>query len=94
MKNNKPTRKEAIETQCWHCMGFFADGKQDCECVGCPLYHFMPYRKLQPTNSLFDFNPRRVGKVTWEDSKREMSEEQRKELSDRMRNLKKDCDGE
>lgn len=89
-KNGKPTRKEAIATQCWHCMGYYADGRQDCECVRCPLYEFMPYRKLQPNYDLFAFNPRRVGMVTHEESKRELTDEQHSALSERMKRIREE----
>ena len=39
------TRKEAILAKCFDCMNMYADGRIDCECDSCPLYHFMPYRK-------------------------------------------------
>ena len=81
--NGKPTRKEVIQTQCWHCMGFYADGRQDCENVGCPLYEYMPYRKLQPSNELFVYNPKRVGKVTFEECR--MTDEQREAAGERLR---------
>jgi len=29
-------------------MGYYADGKIDCEVKACPLYPFMPYRSMQP----------------------------------------------
>jgi hypothetical protein len=67
-KQGNPTRKEAIQTQCWECMGHYADGKQDCENVVCPLYYFMPYRKLEPDFGKFKYNPKFKGKVTREEA--------------------------
>ena len=63
MENLKVTRKNAIDAQCHECLGHYADGKQDCECVRCPLYPFMPYAKMAPDLSWTGFHPRRVGKV-------------------------------
>jgi len=41
---DKLTRNEAIFAKCCDCMGYFIDGRADCETVECPLYPFMPYR--------------------------------------------------
>lgn len=83
-KTKRPTRKDAILTQCWHCMGYYQDGRVDCENVRCPLYEYMPYRKLEPTNELFAYSPRRVGMVTHEECKREMSDEQKLAGAERL----------
>lgn len=55
------TRNNAILLQCHHCCGYYSDGKVDCEVVRCPLYPFMPYRKLEPDTNVFYTNPKRVG---------------------------------
>lgn len=39
------TRDQAIRAKCCDCMGYYIDGRMDCEISGCPLYPFMPYRK-------------------------------------------------
>lgn len=80
----KPTRKQAIETQCWECNGHYDDGKIDCENVRCPLYAYMPYAKLVPDYRKFAFNPRFVGFKTHEETSRPMSDEQRKETATRL----------
>lgn len=59
----KITAHRAILLQCWHCMGFYNDGKEDCECVRCPLYPFMPYAKKEPDTEIYTYNPRKKGKV-------------------------------
>ena len=41
----KLSHKQAILANCYQCMGFYIDGKNDCERPNCPLYPFMPYRK-------------------------------------------------
>ena len=41
----KLSPKKAILANCYQCLGFYIDGKNDCEIPGCPLYTYMPYRK-------------------------------------------------
>ena len=38
------TQREAIYAQCFICMGYYVDGKEDCGNKICPLYYYMPYR--------------------------------------------------
>lgn len=52
----RPSRGEAIRAFCCECMGNYADGKQDCEHVRCPLYSKHKFRKLKPDLSWF-FGP-------------------------------------
>ena len=85
----KPTRTEAMMTKCWDCCHFYIDGKLDCEVTKCPLYTYMPYRRKEPDLELFRFNPKHVGKQTFEETKRDMSEEQRLAMSERMKKLHK-----
>jgi hypothetical protein len=35
---------KAIRAFCYDCMGWYADGKKDCQQENCPLYPFMPYK--------------------------------------------------
>lgn len=55
------TRKRAITQKCHDCMGQYRDGRRDCEVTRCPLYTYMPYRRLPPDTSWLAINPRRVG---------------------------------
>lgn len=80
----KVTRANAILAQCHQCMAYYQDGKDDCGCTKCSLYTFMPYRKLEPDNTWMNYNPRKKGLVTWEDSKREIDEDTRQALVARM----------
>jgi hypothetical protein len=41
---DKLTRNAAITAKCCDCMGYYIDGRADCETKECPLYPFMPYR--------------------------------------------------
>jgi len=43
LKGKPLTRKEAIWSKCYDCMGFYEDGVSDCEIPDCPLYPFNPY---------------------------------------------------
>lgn len=81
----KLTMLNAIRAKCHDCMGYYTDGKTDCENFECPLYNWMPYAEYEPLTPWLKYNPKRVGRVTWAESQRPMTEEQRKELSDRMR---------
>ncbi len=38
------TQRQAILAKCADCMGYYFDGKVDCQLPDCPLYAFMPYR--------------------------------------------------
>lgn len=44
LETGEVTRKEAMLAQCYHCMGGYDDGPQDCGSAICSLYPFMPYR--------------------------------------------------
>jgi hypothetical protein len=81
----KPTRKQAIEYQCHECMGNYADGKIDCECVRCPLYTYMPYRRLEPELGVFLYSPRAKGKVLIKDIQARITPDQRKAAAERLR---------
>jgi hypothetical protein len=43
----KLSARQAIIAQCCACLGYYADGKLDCECPLCSLYAFMPYREKE-----------------------------------------------
>lgn len=36
---------QAIYAKCFECMGYYSDGKMDCQVPSCPLYPFMPYQE-------------------------------------------------
>jgi len=48
------TLRQAVNAHCYDCMGFYADGKNDCCMPGCSLYPFMPYNvnKIKRTSKL------------------------------------------
>jgi hypothetical protein len=35
---------QAVKANCAACMGFYADGRRDCDMMDCPLHPWMPYR--------------------------------------------------
>ncbi|MGA3279891.1 MAG: hypothetical protein ABSD50_02775 [Smithella sp.] len=37
--------KQAVNAHCFDCMGFYVDGKQDCNLAKCPLHPFMSYNE-------------------------------------------------
>jgi len=42
LKGGPISRKEAMVAKCYDCMGYYADGRADCEILDCPLYPFNP----------------------------------------------------
>jgi hypothetical protein len=42
-----PTSRQACIMACGMCMGWYMDGRQDCEAEWCPCYKFMPYSKYR-----------------------------------------------
>ena len=43
LHGKKQTRKNAMLAKCYECMGYYADGKSDCEMQECPMYPYNPY---------------------------------------------------
>ena len=39
------TQQQAIRAKCYECMGYYADGRVDCQSPRCPLYPYHPYNK-------------------------------------------------
>jgi len=87
MKEDRPSLKNAVLAKCHSCMGEYADGMDDCENRNCSLYYWMPYRKQEIDRTWELYNPRRKGLVTFEESKRELTDEQREQIAERMRGL-------
>jgi hypothetical protein len=65
----------ACSKECHECMGMYADGGNDCFADDCPLYPFMPFSSQKRT-------------IT-KKFKRVLTEEQRKEISDRLQKSRK-----
>ena len=76
-KPYKMTYKLACLYQCHDCSGVYIDGKVDCETPTCPIYPFMPYRDKNNNPDLvsLEYNPRKKGKITWDENPRELSQE-------------------
>jgi hypothetical protein len=45
LKGQYCTQRERILAKCYDCMGYYADGAEDCRVSSCPLYKLMPYRE-------------------------------------------------
>lgn len=43
LSGQRLTLKQAVIAHCYDCMGYFADGKVDCNMPDCPLYPHMAY---------------------------------------------------
>lgn len=83
----KPTMKLCILAHCHQCLGYFQDGRIDCQNVRCPLYPFMPYRKMDPDLEWLKYNPKRAGKVKYGDCGRDLTDEQKKKLSENIKKV-------
>ena len=42
------TRRQAMLAKCADCMGYYIDGRLDCQMPECALYPFMPYGTFKP----------------------------------------------
>jgi len=40
LNGQKLTRSQAMKAKCYECLGYFADGIQDCKMPECPLYQY------------------------------------------------------
>lgn len=81
-KKSEVSRALAVIAKCHDCMGCYEEGKLDCGVVGCSLYSFMPYRKLEPDLSWTEINPKKKGVSIVE--KRQLSDEQRRNIGRRL----------
>jgi hypothetical protein len=45
LKGERLTQRQAIIAKCCDCMGYHADGRQDCRMPHCSLYPFRPYKE-------------------------------------------------
>jgi hypothetical protein len=50
-KGRKLSRKEAMDAHCAECMGFYADGAQDCKGISCPIYDWRPAASKDPNRA-------------------------------------------
>jgi len=72
LEGGRLTVRQAMLAKCYDCMGFYGDGKVDCQIPACPVYMYMPYRDNP--------DPRRKSKT--------MTDEQRKALSEKLQRSK------
>ncbi len=45
LDSGRLTLKQAVNAHCYSCLGYYADGKQDCRMSKCPLHPFMAYNE-------------------------------------------------
>ena len=45
LQGDRITQRQMILAKCADCMGYYFDGRLDCEMPDCPLYPLMPYGK-------------------------------------------------
>ena len=45
LEGGRLTLKQAVNAYCYSCLGYYADGKQDCKMPHCSLHPFMPYNQ-------------------------------------------------
>jgi hypothetical protein len=45
LEGGRLTLRQAVNAYCYSCLGYYADGKQDCKMPHCSLNPFMPYNK-------------------------------------------------
>ena len=45
LEGKRLSLRQAVNACCFDCMGFYADGKQDCNQAKCPLHPFMEYNE-------------------------------------------------
>ena len=48
LKGDKLTQRQGILAKCCDCMGYHADGREDCLMKSCSLYPWMPYKEKGP----------------------------------------------
>ena len=89
-KHKKPTLKKAVLAFCHMCMGYWHDGVMNCENYVCQLYSWqIRADKAKAKLEWMKYNPKRRGKVTWEECERDISDEEREALKERGRRLAK-----
>lgn len=45
LRGENLTMKQRVLANCFQCVGFYTDGKKDCEMEECTFHVYMPYRK-------------------------------------------------
>lgn len=56
LNGDKLSARQMCKAKCYDCMGYFDDGRQDCQITTCPIYPIMAYRKggVQKSRTLTD----------------------------------------
>lgn len=69
LEGHRLTLRQAVNAHCFDCMGFFADGKNDCRMPHCSLHPFMTYNENRV---------KRTGQPMTEDRKAKMKAARRR----------------
>ena len=64
LKGKRLTQRQAILAKCCDCMGYYVDGRNDCEMPECPLYPFMPYQADKKKAKILSGNASHERKTT------------------------------
>lgn len=48
----KLSRKEAMQAKCYDCMGYFIDGRADCQIKYCPMFDYRPFKDRPESKKL------------------------------------------
>ena len=87
-KQERPTKAQCILSFCHRCQDYYSKGKTDCGKTDCELYVYMPYRlkDSEPDYSWQEWNPKRIGFVKPEESKRgvKLTEDQLTSIARRL----------
>jgi hypothetical protein len=76
LKGGRLSAKQAILANCYVCMGYFSDGKDDCKIKSCSLYDFMPYKEGGVRKSrIFSEEQKEASKVRFEKIRKKKEEE-------------------
>lgn len=56
LEGGKLSRKEAMDANCYLCMGYYSDGRGECSVKLCPVRNYMPYNpnRIKRTSNLSD----------------------------------------
>ncbi len=83
MSKGKLSPIAALKAKCADCMCHWEDGQRDCCVTSCPLYSFNRFAKMEPDLEWLNWNPYAKGIV--EKKTRELTEDQKKELAERLK---------
>ena len=63
LQGGRMTLRQAVKAHCYDCMGYYEDGRVDCELKDCPLHTFMPYNPIKHKTRVLSDAQREVHKA-------------------------------